>query len=377
MRKFHAALVRGGAAKGLFFLKKDLPENQEEWKSIFLQGIGDQNPLQMDGVGGQLSTNSKVIVVWPSDKPGVDVEYIHSQIEVGCGKVNFNANCGNLTTAVGLFAMEENLATPTDPVTTVRAFNHNVNQYIDILVPTKDEKPEELGNFSIDGVSGTGPKIVANYLSPGGSKTGRLFPTGNPIDVLEVDGFGKIESTLIDVSNPLVLVRGTDLGVSGVDMPTDMEARPELLPLIEKIRAVACCRMGIAKTPDEATRDFSNMPFIGLFNPPTAFTAINGTIYEAEDMDISMRMISARLANKAQPIVCANAIAVALEVPGTLLSNALPGHLGKNKIRIGHPSGVLSVYPKINIENGKINIEYVGSESTARRIMDGTLYIKY
>ena len=330
MRKFRAALVRGGAAKGLFFLKKDLPEDREKWKSIFLQGIGGPNPLQMDGVGGQLSTNSKIIVVWPSNKPGIDVEYIHSQVEVGYGKVNFNANCGNLTTAVGLFAMEEGLVTPAEPYTKVSAFNHNVNQTIDILVPTVNGRPEENGDFSIGGVSLTGPEIRANYLAPAGSKTGKLFPTGNRIDVLDIDHFGKIEATLIDVSNPMVIIRGSDLGISGTDMPTDMEAKPGLLELIERIRAVACCQMGLAKTPEEATRDFSNMPFIGLYNPPTAFTALNGAHFDADEMDVSMRMISARLANKAQPIVCANAIAVALEVPRSCPMR-FPESMGRNR----------------------------------------------
>jgi 2-methylaconitate cis-trans-isomerase PrpF len=377
MRKFRSALMRGGVARGLFFLKDELPPERKDWETIFLQGIGGPDPKQLDGTGGTASSNSKAMIVWPSDKPGVDVEYWASQVDVGKPKVNFNANCGNLTAAVGLFAVEEGLVKAADPMTKVVAFNHNSNKIIEVEVPTTGGVPDQEGDFILPGIDGTWPEITMRYCDPAGTVTGKLYPTGNPVDVLEIEGFGKIEATLIDVSNPDVIIRGRDVGVDCTKLPDELHAHPGLDKLLEDIRCEASVRMGLAKNHADAHANFVNMPMIEMFDVPHTYKAIGGKVYRAEDMDILTRLVSVRLHNKAHPIVAANAIAAACVLPDTIISREMPNLMNVEKLRIGHPSGIMTVYPRVAEKDGKRVIESVATGSCARRIMDGTLYIRY
>lgn len=377
MRKFRSALMRGGVGRGLFFMKDDLPPERKDWESIILQGIGGPDPKQLDGTGGTASSNSKAMIVWSSDMPGVDVEYYASQVDVGKPSVNFNANCGNLTAAVGLYAVEEGLVKASDPMTKVITFNHNSNKIIEVEVPTAGGVPDEEGDFVLPGIDGTWPEITMRYCDPAGTVTGKLYPTGNPIDVLEIEGFGSIEATLIDVSNPLVLIRGLDVGVDGTELPDDLHARPGLDKILEDIRCEASVRMGLARDHADANANFVNMPFLAMYNPPRTYKAIGGTVYKAEEMDLSVRIVSVRLHNKAHPIVVANAIAAACVLPDTIVSREMPNLFDVETLRLGHPSGIMTVYPRVAMKDGKRVVESVATGSCARRIMDGTLYIRY
>jgi 2-methylaconitate cis-trans-isomerase PrpF len=376
MRRFKSALMRGGVARGLFFLKDDLPPERSDWESIILQGVGGPDPKQLDGTGGTASSNSKAMIVWASQKPNVDVEYYASQVDVGKPNVNFNANCGNLTAAVGLFAVEEGLVKTSRPLTTVVSYNHNSNKVIEIDVPTSDGTPDEDGDFVLPGIDGAWPKITMRYIDPAGTVTGRLFPSGNRIDSLNIEGFGQIEATLIDSSNPLVLIRGSDVGVDGSEMPEQLHAKPGLDKLLEDIRCEACVRMGLAKDAADATANYVNMPFLAMFSPPREYVGIGGFKCKEEDMDLSMRIVSVRLHNKAHPIVVANAVATACAMPGTIVSSRMPHLADIQLLRLGHPSGIMTVELKVSERNGGRFVESVSTGSNARRIMDGTLYIR-
>lgn len=377
MRKFRAVLMRGGMARGLFFRKEDLPLDQKDWESIILQGIGGPDPKQLDGTGGSTSSNSKAMIVWPSKMPGIAVEYYAAQVEVGKPSVNFNANCGNLTSAVGLYAVEEGLVKTNGPVTEVVAFNHNSNKIIRIDVPTSSGVPDAEGDFVLPGIDGTWPKITMHYCDPAGTVTGKLYPTGNPLDVLEIKGLGSIKATLIDVSNPLVLIRGEDVGISGTELPDELHAKRGLDKILEDIRCEASVRMGLAKDHDDAYRNYVNMPFLSIINPPRTYQASDGTVFRTEDLDLSVRTVSVRLHNKGNPIVVANAIAAACVLPGTILSREMPDLYNVETLRLGHPSGIMTVYPQVAEQNGERVIKSVATASCARRIMDGTLYIRY
>ena len=206
MRKFKTVFMRGGTSKGCMFLKEDLPEDRNQWDEIFLQVMGNPDPKQIDGLGGTVSSNNKIVIVWKSDKENVDVEYLVGQVIVGKSQVDYKSNCGNMTAAVGPFAVEEKLVEVIEPITTVRMFNCNTGKLINVTVPCKDGTFAEDGDCEIAGVDGTAAELKVNFLNPAGAKTGKLLPTGNQIDVLDIEGLGKIEATIFDVSNPMVLV---------------------------------------------------------------------------------------------------------------------------------------------------------------------------
>jgi 2-methylaconitate cis-trans-isomerase PrpF len=377
MRKFKAALMRGGVCRGLFFMKDQLPDDRREWDQIFLQGIGGPDPKQLDGVGGTTSSNSKAMVIWPSNREDADLEYIASQIDVGKPSVNYNANCGNLTAAVGLFAVEEGLVKPASPTTEVRAFNHNSQKMVTITVPTAELTPDLEGDFVLEGIDGTWPEIIMRYHDPAGAKTGSLYPTGNSVDRLSVEGFGEIDATLIDISHPMVIVRAGDVGMTGTELPHELDAMPNVLQNLEKIRCAAACAMGFAKDFEDATENCCNLPTIGAFTSPVSYPAIGGAEIAADDMDVCMRIISVRMPHRASPIICINAVSAACALPETIISRKLPNLVGSDTIRIGHPSGIMAAYPDVVKEGETYVVKSVAMPSSARRIMDGTLYIRY
>ncbi len=375
MRKFKTVFMRGGTSKGCFFLKEDLPENREEWDSIFLQAMGSPDPKQIDGLGGTVSSNNKIVVVWKSEEPGVDVEYLVGQVIVGKEQVDYKSNCGNMTAAVGPYAVEEGLVDIQEPVTTVHLLNRNTDKYIDVTVPCENGAYAETGDCHIAGVDGTGPELKVKFLNPVGAKTGKLFPTGKALDLLDVPGFGEIEATIIDVSNPMVLVRAEDVGAKGTELPQEVNANEKLSDLLEKIRGLAACKMGFAKDLRDASENSPAVPKVGFVTGPKSYIEIGGSNVEAKDMDLCVRVISVFKCHKACPLTSASAIAVAAALDGTLVQKVVSDNMDPNNVRIGHPSGIMTMCPEIE-KKEEIEVPSVAVQRTARRIMDGTLYIQ-
>lgn len=377
MRKFKTVFMRGGTSKGCMFHKADLPENREEWDSIFLQAMGNPDPKQIDGLGGTVSSNNKIVIVWKSEEPGIDVEYLVGQVIVGKSQVDFKSNCGNMTAAVGPFAVEEGLVEITEPITTVHMLNRNTNKYIDITVPCENGTFAEEGDCAIAGVDGTSPELKVNFLNPAGAKTGKLLPTGNVLDVLDIPGFGKIECSILDVSNPMVLVRAQDIGLTGTELPAEVDANKRVSELLEKIRGTAACMMGFASSLDDAIANSPAVPKVGFFTTPVTYTDISKQTVEAESMDLCARVISVFKCHKACPLTSASSISVAAFLPGSIIYKEIGAPKeGQQTVRIGHPSGVMTMYPDIRRENGEYILPGVAVQRTARRIMDGTLYIR-
>ncbi len=380
MRKFPVVYMRGGTSKGIMFLEKDLP-GREEWDDIFVQCMGSPDPKQIDGVGGCVSSNNKIVVVRPSERPGVDVDYIVGQSIVGQSKIDYKSNCGNMTAATAPYAVEmglvENL---TEPVTTVHMFNLNTNKYIDVDVPVKDGQFNNEGDCAIAGIDGTAGELRVNFLNPAGSKTGMLFPTGKVQDVLEIPELGEIRCTILDVSNPIVLVRAEDLGASGTELPAAVDSDKRLAAALEAIRGAACVKMGFAKDLKDATENSPAVPKVGFFTVPKDYTDIAGKAVSAAEMDICARVISVFKCHKAAPLTSACAISVARAVPGTLLYETLGAPTDDSgAVRIGHPSGVMTMFPYMDDptlpDPNSIRLSGVAVQRTARRIMDGSIYI--
>lgn len=377
MRKFKTVFMRGGTSKGCMFLKKDLPENKEEWDSIFLQAMGDPDPKQIDGLGGTVSSNNKIVIVWKSEKPGIDVEYLVGQVIVGKSQVDYKSNCGNMTAAVGPFAVEEGLVEVTEPITTVHLFNCNTEKYIDVTVPCENGTFAQEGDCEIAGVDGTAPELNVNFLNPAGAKTGKLLPTGKPMDILTIPGLGEVEATILDVSNPMVVVKAEDVGLKGTELPEEVNANKEACDLLEKIRGTAACMMGFAKDLEDATKNSPAVPKVGVFTKPVDFLNLEKEEVKAETMDVCVRVISVFKCHKACPLTSASAISVAAFMEGTLIQKVLGKPQAQQKtVRIGHPSGVMTMLPDLEEQSGEVIVKGVAVQRTARRIMEGTLFIR-
>lgn len=377
MRKFKTVFMRGGTSKGCMFRKEDLPEDRNEWDSIFLQAMGDPDPKQIDGLGGTVSSNNKIVIVWKSDEKDVDIEYLVGQVIVGKSQVDYKSNCGNMTAAVGPFAIEEGMVQGNGPVTTVRMLNRNTDKYINIEVPCENGTFAQEGDCHIAGVDGTAAELKVNFLNPAGAKTGKLLPTGNVLDVLEIPGFGVIEASILDVSNPMVLVRAEDIGLTGAELPEEVNRNEQACELLEKIRGTACCMMGFAKDLEDAKANSPAVPKVGFFTRPSSFTDIGGEWIRAEDMDICARVISVFKCHKACPLTSASSISVAAQLKGSIIEKTLGLPSNSNGyVKIGHPSGIMTMYPDFVEEKGGIKLNGVAVQRTARRIMDGTVYIR-
>ncbi|WP_313345151.1 2-methylaconitate cis-trans isomerase PrpF family protein [Lacrimispora sp.] len=378
MRAFKTVFMRGGTSKGCMFRKEDLPDDRLEWDSIFLQVMGDPDPKQIDGMGGTVSSNNKIVVVWKSEENDVDVEYLVGQVIVGKGLVDYKSNCGNMTAAVGPFAVEEGMVDIIKPITTVRMLNRNTDKYIHVTVPIDPETDTfaQDGDCSIAGVDGTAAELKVKFMDPAGSKTGVLLPTGKFLDVLEIPGFGPLEATIIDVSNPMVIVYAKDIGLTGTELPEEINSNEEISTLLEKIRGTACCRMGFAKNLEDATLNSPAVPKVGFVTNPKSYTDIAGQQVEAENMDICTRVISVFKCHKACPLTSASAISVAAALKGSVVDKVLRSMELVENVRIGHPSGIMTIYPELTEKNGELELPSVGVQRTARRIMDGTVYIR-
>lgn len=376
MRKFKTVFMRGGTSKGCMFLESDLPA-REEWDDIFVQVMGSPDPKQIDGMGGCVSSNNKIVVVRKSTLPGVDVEYLVGQSIVGKAQIDYKSNCGNMTAAAAPYAVEmglvENL---TEPVTTVHMFNLNTNKYIDVTVPVKNGQFDNEGDCAIAGVDGTAGELKVNFLDPAGAKTGKLFPTGKAKEMLTLPD-GEIEATILDVSNPIVLVRAEDLGLTGTELPAQVDAERAVSARLEAIRGAACVKMGFAGNLADATENSPAVPKVGFVSASQDYTDISGKQVSGENMDICARVISVFKCHKACPLTAASAISVAAAVPGTVV-HELARQTEPGRVRIGHPSGVMTMFPYL--DNGakpldEIRVSGVAVQRTARRIMDGTVYI--
>lgn len=379
MRKFPVVYMRGGTSKGCLFHREDLPEDPKAWDEIFLQVMGNPDPKQMDGMGGTVSSNNKIVVIWKSDKPNVDIEYLVGQVIVGKKQVDYKSNCGNMTAAVPAYAVEEGMVPIVEPVTTVRMLNKNTDKFINVTVPIdpRTHTFAQEGSCHIAGIDGTAAELKVNFLDPAGAKTGKLLPTGCALDLLEIDG-RKIEATILDVSNPLVLVRAEDVGLQGTELPAQVDGNKAASTLLEKIRGAAAVKMGFAKDLEDATAHSPAVPKVGFFTAPVSYTDIAGNAVDDGQMDLCVRVISVFKCHKACPLTASSAIAVAAFTEGSIVEKTVGERPeGTHSIRLGHPSGVMTVYPDLSAgKDGSLEVKGVAVQRTARRIMDGTIYIR-
>lgn len=378
MRKFNVVYMRGGTSKGCIFHKEDLPENRAEWDDIFVQVMGSPDPKQIDGMGGTVSSNNKIVIVWKSDEPNVDIEYLVGQSIVGKSQIDYKSNCGNMTAAVPAYAVEEGMVDITEPITVVRMLNKNTDKYINVSVPIDPETHTfaQDGDCHIAGIDGTAAELKVNFLNPAGAKTGKLLPTGYVTDTFEIGG-KQIVYSLVDVSNPLILVAAEDIGLTGTEMPTELDENKKASELLEQIRGNAAVLMGFAKNLEDAKVNSPAVPKVGVFTSPKDYQGISGNIVSAEDMDVCVRILSVFKCHKACPLTAANPVAVLAKLKDSVIDQKLhTASHGDSSVRIGHPSGIMKQYVDMTVSANHVEVKGVAGQRTARRIMDGCVYIR-
>jgi 2-methylaconitate isomerase len=376
--KLRAVFMRGGTSKAVMFRREDLPREQALWAPIFLAAIGspDPNGRQLDGMGGGISSLSKVCVIGPPSRPDADVDYTFAQVSVKDASVDYSGNCGNMSSAVGPFAVDEGLVTAHGDEAVVRIHNTNTKKIIVSRFRMDDGAAAVDGDFVLPGVAGTGAPVKLDFLDPGGAGTGKLLPTGNTLDELEADGYGRIEASMVDAANPCVFVPAEALGMTGVEMPDEIEANSELLARLDAIRLAASVRMGITRTTDEARRKPS-IPKVAMVTGPHDARTLAGEALDADAADVTVRMISVGQPHRAVPLTGAMCLAVASRLSGSVVNRvARRPNSADDPVRIAQPSGLTVVGASVRREGDAWTAAHATVYRTARRLMDGAVYVR-
>jgi 2-methylaconitate cis-trans-isomerase PrpF len=368
--------MRGGTSKAIMFHARDLPADRAAWEALFTAAMGSPDPYgrQLDGMGGGVSSVSKVCVLAPSARDDADIDYTFAQVLVKERKVDYKGNCGNMSSAVGPFAVDEGLVRADGDTATVRIFNTNTKKIIRATFPLRGGRARYDGDLVIPGVAGTGAPVRLDFVEPGGAATGKLLPSGNAMDRLEVPGFGAIDASVVDAANPAVFVRARDIGLAGTELPEQLEADPNIMRLLEGIRIQGSVRMGIA--PDaEAARAISAVPFMAIVGPPMDAPTLTGETVHAAGVDLTGRVVSSGQPHRALPITISLCTAVAARITGTVVAEVLSPAAGSTSLRLGMPSGVLTVDADV-VQEGGAWIARAGSfYRTARRLFDGRVWV--
>jgi 2-methylaconitate cis-trans-isomerase PrpF len=364
MNKVPCTIMRGGTSKGVFFKYEDMPADQNMWSDFLLDVMGSPDARQIDGLGGANSLTSKVAIIKKSDKADYDIEYTFAQVSLTDKLVDFKGNCGNISSAVGPFAVNEGLVEVIVPKTLVRILNTNTNKLIVSEVEIENGQAKVQGDTYIPGVPSPGSPIYLSFYNSEGAVTGKLLPTGNAIDYIETT-IGKINISIVDAANPLVFINAEDIGLKGIELPDEFSE--EKLKLIEEIRSIAAEMCGFSAR-EEATKKSPAVPKSAIISAPADYIDLSGNKRKKEDMDVVVRMMSMQKPHKARAITGAVCITAASSIAGTLVNKVANG--SGDKLRIAHPGGVMETYAKLN--SGKI--ECVKVVRTARRIMEGYVY---
>jgi probable AcnD-accessory protein PrpF len=376
-----AVYMRGGTSKGVFFLAQDLPADQAQRDRILMRVVGSPDPYgqHIDGMGGATSSTSKVVILSRSERPGFDVDYLFGAVAIREPVIDWSGNCGNLSAAVGPFAISSGLVhAPANGVATVRIWQANIRKAIIAHVEMRGGEVVEDGSFGLDGVAFPAAEVKLEFVDPGsddGDAPGsRMFPTGNRVDQLEIPGLGKVDVTLINAGNPTIFIDAKAMGLCGTELQADVNGRQEILGLAETIRAHGAVAMKLVRTPDEATNNRPHTPKLAFVAAPMDYVASDGKSVRAESVDLVARIFSMGKLHHAMTGTGAVAIAAAAAIPGTLVSRIAFAD-SEGRVRFGHPSGSLTVGAQAVAEGGEWAIKKVLMSRSARRLMEGCVRV--
>lgn len=371
----NGCLMRGGTSRGFFVRESALPVALDDslLDEFALELFGSPDPIQVDGIGGSHSHTSKLMVVSPSKREDIVIDYTFGQVAVERPLVDWSGNCGNLTSAIGPFAIREGLAAVEEPATTLRLYNTNTKTTIEQTIPVVDGTPAVYGDYRIDGVTGTGARINSRFLDPVGTVFDSLFPTGSVEDTVTLDETD-VSVSVVDVTNPCVFVRANELGLMGTELPSALRGEPSLLDNLERIRGHVCERLGIVDDPANASIESPSTPFIAMVAPPQRYNTSAGDTIRTTDFDITARIITSQSPHHAYAMTGAMCLAAATQLKGTIPNEVVRSTVDGDPIRIGHPKGTIAV--TVDVSDSE-TIDCVTVGRTARPILNGQAYYRY
>lgn len=379
MKSLPVSFMRGGTSKGVFILRNDLPDDANERDKVLLNIIGSPDPYgkQINGLGGATSSTSKVVIINESNKKGFDVDYLFGHVAIKESVIDYSGNCGNLTSAVGVFAIEHGLVeTISSPITKVRVWQENLGQeiFVNVLVDT-DGKVITKGDIEIAGVTGTGAPIVIDFIKPGAADESLVLPTGETNETLDVKSYGSFDVSLIQAGNATVFINETSLGLLGTETFDDINSDNDLLEKVEAIRCAAAVKMGLAKTIEEASARPST-PKLAFVNQPRDYTNTQDITITADEIDIYARIFSMGKLHHAFTGTGAIAIAVAANIPNTIVSDCLIKLSDKSQsLRIGHTAGTLECSAIVSNSNENWTADKASLVRTARILLKGDCFL--
>ncbi|MCK8104394.1 MULTISPECIES: 2-methylaconitate cis-trans isomerase PrpF [Pseudoalteromonas] len=376
--KVPATYMRGGTSKGVFFNLTDLPEPAqvagEARDNLLLRVIGspDAYGKQTDGMGGATSSTSKTVILSKSEQPEHDVDYLFGQVAIDKPFVDWSGNCGNLTSAVGAFAISNGLVdksrVPDNGIAIVRVWQANIKKSILVHVPMANAQVQETGDFELDGVTFPAAEVKLEFIDPADGD-GALFPTGNVVDDLEVPGVGTLKATMINAGIPTIFVNASDIGYSGTELQDDINSDNAALTMLESIRAHGAVKMGLIKNINEAQAR-QHTPKVAFVAPAKDYTASSGKQVNASDIGLLVRAMSMGKLHHAMMGTAAVAIGTAAAIDGTLVNLAAGGG-AINEVNFGHPSGTLKVGAEAVVTNGQWQVTKASMSRSARVLMEG------
>lgn len=374
-RAIRIVIARGGTSRGLYLHERDLPPPGPQRDRLLARLMGSPDPLQIDGLGGSRPITSKVAIMAPSARHDADVDYTFAQVDIATADVGYQGNCGNISAGVGPFAVDEGLVEPLDGITEVRIFNTNTGKTLVAGVPVLGGRAAVKGDFAISGVPGTGAEITMNWVDTVGALTGKLLPTGSPIDLIALEDGGVIEASLFDAANPCVWVRACDFGLVGDERPQAINAQATLLARVREVRGKAAALFGFVDDWREADTLSAGLPMLGLLSRPISYCTISGEEVAADAMDLRVHLIFMGLLHESIAGTGSICLAAAARTPGSV-AHALTRNSNASVIQIGHPSGVTParVSASAIAEPPYVRFDELGFSRTARRIMAGEAY---
>jgi 2-methylaconitate cis-trans-isomerase PrpF len=372
------SILRGGTSRAVFFLANDLPADRAAIEPILLNVFGSPDLRQIDGLGGATSQTSKAAIIGPPSRPDADVDYTFAQVAVSDALVDWGGNCGNISTAVGPFAIDQGFVRAADPITTVRVHNTNTGKIIVGHVPVRGGRAALEGDFALPGVPGTGARILLEFGDPAGSLTGKLLPTGRPRDRVELADGRSVEVSIVDAANVVVFLAAEALGFRGTELPLEIEAANAATDALEEIRSVVAEWLGLTADRRDATRTTPGLPKIGFVARPMAYRTTTGVDVPEAAIDLTGRLMSMQTAHRSYMATGAIATAAAAMIEGTIVYEMVRPIAARPiaaSIRIAHPYGVMEAVVNGDGPAPLPVIRGVAIARTARHILDGQVWV--
>lgn len=373
--------MRGGTSRGGFFLRDDLPHDPALRDAVVLNVYGSPDRRQINGIGGGDALTSKIAVVAPSDRPDADVDFTFGQVSIDVASVFWVGNCGNMSSAVGPFAIARGLVPAVSPITRVRIFNTNTNKVLTAEVLVEDGTVVEEGDTSIAGVPGTGAPVMLDFGNCGGAVTGKILPTGAASQMTSLSDGTAVTVSIIDAATPFVFVGAADVGMSGTELPDSIDSDEVLLQRLEEVRAYAARAIGLVRQGEDARDVSPSIPRVSVVSAPVPYTTTDGSTVRADGLNVVARQMSMQRTHKTYAVTGALCTAVAAAIPGTVVHQAArpnepnePNEPG-GSFDIGHPGGVVSARVVIDDRGGQISVAQASIVRTARIIMDGHVHV--